>query len=140
MSVMMKQELSNTHNIEILADISGQTLYSINSLVNSVSKINDNVSKINSKMPEPGPLPPGPVPPGPGPTPPPVPPVPPVPPKPEFLFYCQHCNQMVSRCPQTGRKCCTYYETKRFPVYDAKKIISERDFNKWLNEKLNDKN
>ena len=139
----MKQELSNTQHIEILADISGQTLYSIDRLVQSVEKINDNVSKINSKIPGPGPGPTPPIPPTPPvpPVPPkPKPPVPPVPPKPELLFYCQHCNRMVTKCPQTGRKCCTYYETKRFPVYDPEKIIRERDFNKWLNEKLNDKN
>lgn len=141
MSVMMEQEVRNTQHIEILADISGQTLYSINSLVASVEKINDNVSKINDtvskingKMPEPGPLPPGP-----GPTPP-IPPVPPkpkpVPPKPEVLFYCQHCNQMVSWCPKTKRKYCTQYATKVFPVYDPIKIIKEREFNKWLNEKI----
>lgn len=137
MSVMMKQELSNTHNIEILADISGQTLYSIDRLVQSVEKINDNVSKINSKIPEPGPLPPGPVPPGPGPTPP-IPPIPPkpkpVPPKPEVLFYCQHCNRMVLQCPKTKRKYCSY-GTKAFPVYDPEKIIREREFNDWLNDK-----
>lgn len=132
MILMMKQELSNTHNIEILADISGQTLYSINCLVQSVEKINDNVSKINSKMPEPGPKPP--VPPIP---PKPKPPVPPVPPKPEpeYVFYCQHCNQWVLRCPQTNLKWCTYYETKKIPVSDPKKIIREREFNKWLNDK-----
>lgn len=156
MMLMMKQELSNTHNIEILADLSGQTLYSIDRLVNKVDSINDNIQKmsenvesINGKMPEPGPLPPGPVPPGPGPKPPvppvppvppkPKPPVPPVPPKPEFLFYCQHCNRMVLQCPKTKRKCCSCYETKNFPVYAAETIIKEREFNKWLNEKLNEK-
>lgn len=104
MRVMMKQELSNTHNIEILAYISGQTLYSINSLVQSVEKINDNVSKINSKIPEPGP---GPIPPKP-----PVPPVPPVPPKPVppkpkpiidgsiKLFWCQCHSHYVRFCPK----------------------------------------
>lgn len=150
---MMEQEVRNTQHISILADLSEKTLYDINCLVNSVEKIKDNVSKINDtvkningKMPEPGPLPPGPVPPGPGPTPPkppvppvppkpkPKPPVPPVPPKPEFLFYCQHCNRMVLQCPQTGLKCCSY-GTKAFPVFDPVKIIREREFNKWLNDK-----
>ena len=145
MSDLMHQEISNTNNISILADISSQTLYSIERLVNKVESIDDNmesikdtVKNINDKMPEPGPLPPRPVPPGPTPPVPPippVPPVPPVPPKPEILFYCQHCNRMVTNCPQTGRKYCTYYETKAFPVYDPKKIIRERDFNKWLNDK-----
>ena len=99
MILMMKQELSNTHNIEILADISGQTLYSINSLVNSVSNIKDTVSKINSKMPEPGP---GPIPPIP-----PIPPVPPIPPKPKPVidgsikfFWCQCRGHYVRFCPK----------------------------------------
>lgn len=143
MSVMMQQELRNTQHIEILTDISGQTLYSIERLVNKVESIDDNmesikdtVKNINGKIPEPGPVP---IPPKP-----PVPPVPPkpspkpVPPKPspksnpEVLFYCQHCNSMVTNCPQTGRKMCTYYETKTFPVYDPKNIIKEREFDKWL--------
>ena len=100
-----------------------------------MEKINDNVSKINGKMPEPGPGPTPPVPPvPPKPVPPkPVPPLPPVPPKPEFLFYCQHCNRMVSRCPQTKQKYCVYYETKKLPVFDSIQIIKEREFNKWLN-------
>lgn len=96
MSVMMRQELSNTNNISLLADISSQTLYSINSLVNNIQSIKGTVEKINGKIPGPGPGLTPPIPPVP---PKPKPPVPPIPPKPEFLFYCQHCNCMVDRCP-----------------------------------------
>lgn len=142
MSMMMQQEVRNTQHIEILTDISGQTLYSIERLVNKVESIDDNmesikdtVKNINGKIPEPGPGPIPPKPPVPPVPPKPKPPVPPVPQKPEVLFYCQHCNRMVLQCPKTKRKYCTYYETKTFPVYDPKNIIRARDFNKWLNDK-----
>lgn len=99
MSVMMRQELSNTNNITILTDLTGQTLYSINSLVNNIQSIKGTVEKINGKIPGPGPGPTPPIPPIPPVPPKPKPPVPPTLPKPEFLFYCQHCNCMVDRCP-----------------------------------------